>query len=159
MYLDTFFSFNTRCVQVANRASKRNNVLMAFAGTTWGHQKETLLMTYKALGRSTANYTVPVWSTNASESNIGKIQCGQHEALRIVRGSHKISSIDLLHRHTDMPQVEDHLTLFLRNIGAHWLDTGNAFHHITMMEHPPRGKKQTLFTRHSYTVVPVPCNH
>ena len=31
------------------------------------------LMTYKALGRSIANYAVPVWSTNASESNIGKI--------------------------------------------------------------------------------------
>ena len=32
-YLDTFFSFNTHCVQVANRVSKRNNVLKALAGT------------------------------------------------------------------------------------------------------------------------------
>ena len=35
VYLDTFFSFNTHCVQVANRVSKRNNVL-----------------TYEALGRN-----------------------------------------------------------------------------------------------------------
>ena len=27
VYLDTFFSFNKHCVQVANRVSKRNNVL------------------------------------------------------------------------------------------------------------------------------------
>ena len=73
VYLDTFFSFNKHCVQVANRVSKRNNVLKALAGTNWGQQKETLLMTYKALGRSIANYAAPVWSINASETNIGKI--------------------------------------------------------------------------------------
>ena len=38
-YLNTFFSFNTHCVQVANRVSKRNNVLKAFAGRNWGQQK------------------------------------------------------------------------------------------------------------------------
>ena len=32
VYLDTFFSFNTHCVQVANRVSKRNTVLKALAG-------------------------------------------------------------------------------------------------------------------------------
>ena len=74
VYLDTFFSFNKHCVQVANRVSKRNNVLKALAGTNWGQQKETLLMTYKVLGRSIANYAAPVCSINASETNIGKIQ-------------------------------------------------------------------------------------
>ena len=88
VYLDTFFSFNKHCVQVANRVSKRNNVLKALAGTNWGQQKETLLMTYKALGRSIANYAAPVWSINASETNIGKIQRAQNEALRIITGSH-----------------------------------------------------------------------
>ena len=73
VYLDTFFLFNKHCVQVANRVSKRNNVLKALTCTNWGRQKETLLMTYKALGRSIANYAAPVWSINASESNIGKI--------------------------------------------------------------------------------------
>ena len=66
VHLDTFFSFNNHCVQVANRVSKRNNVLKALAGTNWGQQKETLPMTYKALRRSITNYAAPVWSTNAS---------------------------------------------------------------------------------------------
>ena len=73
VYLDTFFSFNTHCVHVANRVSKRNNFLKALAGTNWGQQKETLLLAYKALGRSIANYAVPVWSTNASDTGLGKI--------------------------------------------------------------------------------------
>ena len=87
VYLDTFFSFNKHCVQVANRGSKEN-VLNALAGTNCGQKKETLLMTYKALGRSTASYAAPVWSINASETNIGKIQRAQNEALRIITGSH-----------------------------------------------------------------------
>ena len=62
VYLDTLFSFNNHCVQVANRVSKRNNVLKALAGTNWGQKKKNLLMTYKALGRSIANYASPVWT-------------------------------------------------------------------------------------------------
>ena len=91
VYLDTFFSFNAHCVQVANKVSKRNNVLKALAGTKWGQQKETLLLTYKALGRSIANYAVPVWSTNASDTSLEKIQRTQNEALRIITGSLKMS--------------------------------------------------------------------
>ena len=41
-------------------------------------------MTYKALGRLIPNYAAPVWSINASESNIGKIQHAQNEALRMI---------------------------------------------------------------------------
>ena len=109
VYLDTFFSFNNHYVQVANRVSKRNNILKALAGTNWGEQKETIMMAYKALGRSNTNYAAPVGSINASESNIGKIQRAQHEALMIIIGSHKMSSIDHLHSETDMLQVEDHM--------------------------------------------------
>ena len=126
VYLDTFFSFNKHCVQVANRVSKRNNVLKALAGTNWGQQKETLLMTYKALGRSIANYAAPVWSINASETNIGKIQRAQNEALRIITGSHKMSSIDHIHSETKMLQVEDHLNLLSAQYLVQCLDTENV---------------------------------
>ena len=68
-------------------------------------------MTYKTLGRSIVNYAAPVWSTNASESNIGKIQRTQNEALSIITGSHKMSGIDHLHSETEMLQIEDHLNL------------------------------------------------
>ena len=68
-------------------------------------------MTYKALGRSIENYAIPVCSTNASESNTGKIQRAQNDALRIITGSHKMSSIDHIHSETEMFQVEDHMNL------------------------------------------------
>ena len=113
--LDNFFSFNAYCVQVANRVSKRNNVLNTLAGTNWGQQKETLLLTYKALGRSNYNYAAPVWSTNASDTSLEKIQRTQNEALGIITDSHKMSSID-------------HLNLLSAQYLVHCLDTENVYH-------------------------------
>ena len=78
-------------------------------------------MTYKALGRS--NYAAPVWSINASKTNIGKIQRTQNEALRIITGSYKMSSIDHIHSETKMLQVEDHLNLLSAQYLVQCLDT------------------------------------
>ena len=158
VYLDTFFLFNNHCVQVANRVSKRNTVLKTLAGTNWGHKKEILLMTNKALGRLIANYAVLVWSANASESNIGKIQRAQNEALRIITSSHKMSSIDHLHSETEMLQVEDHLNLVSAQYLVQCLDTDNVCHHITKMDLPPREMKETILTRHNKTVLPLLAN-
>ena len=121
LHLDTYLSFNAHCIQVANRVSKRNNVLKALAGTNWIQQKETLLLTYKALGRSIANYAAPVWSTNASDTSLEKIQHTQNEALRIITGSHKMSSIDHLHRETKMLLVKDNLNLLSSQYLVHCL--------------------------------------
>ena len=158
VYMDTLFSFNAHCVQVVNRVSKRNNVLKALAGTNWGQQKKTLLFTYKALGRSIANYAAPVWSTNASETSLEKIQRPQNESLRISTGSHKMSSIDHLHSETNMLLVKDHLNLLSEQYLEHCLDTENVCHHITTMDHPLREMKETLYTRHNQTVVPLLAN-
>ena len=138
---------------MANRVSKRNNVLKALAGTNWVQQKETPLLTYKALGRLIANYAAPVWSTNASDTSLGKIQCTQKEALRIITGSHKMSNIDHLHSDTKRLLVKDHLNLLSAQYLVHCLDTDNVCHHITTMDHPPREMNETLFTRHNQTVL------
>ena len=95
-------------------------------------------MTNKSLGRSIANYAAPVWSVIASESNIGKIQRAQNEALRIITGSHKVSSIDHIHSETRMLQVEDHLNLLSAQYLVQCMDTENVCHHITKMDLPPR---------------------
>ena len=100
-------------------------------------------MTYKALGRSIANYAVPVWSINASETNIGKIQ----------------RSIDHIHSETKMLQVEDHLNLLSAQYLVQCLDTENVCHHITKMDLPPREMKETIFTRHYQTVLPLLANN
>ena len=108
--------------------------------------------------RSIANYAAPVRSTNASDTSLGKIQCTQNEALSIITGSHKMSSIDHLHSETKMLLVKDHLNILSAKYLVHCPDTDNVCHHITTMDHPPREMKETLFARHNQTVVPLLAN-
>ena len=116
-------------------------------------------MTYKTLGRSIANHAAPAWRTNSSESNIDKIQRAQNESLRIITGSHKMLSIDHIHSETKMLQVEDHMNLLSAQYMVQCLDTENVCHHITKMYLPPREMKETIFTRHYQTVLPLPANN
>ena len=95
--MDPSLSFHKHCNYVSDRIDKRNNILKALAGSSWGQDKETLLLTYNALGKSIASYAAPVWSTNASDSSFKKIQTAQNAALRTATGAHKMASIDHLH--------------------------------------------------------------
>ena len=62
------------------------------------------------------------------------------------------------HSETEMPQVEDHLNLLSAKYLVHCLDTENVCHHITEMDHPPREMKETIFTRHNQTMIPLLAN-
>ena len=74
VHMDTSLTFNVHSTQAATRVSNRNNIFKALAGTTWGQQKETILMTYKAIGRLVANYGASGRSTNASATSIGRFK-------------------------------------------------------------------------------------
>ena len=144
---------------MVNRVSKRNNVLKALAGTNWGQQKETLLLTYQELGRSIDNYAAFVWSTNASDINLENIQRTQNEELWIITGSHKMSSIDYIHSETKMLLVEDHLKSSLCAISGYTVNTQRMFVTTSPRWIIHRGKlKETVFTRHNQTVLPLLVN-
>ena len=139
----------------AERVSGRNNILKALAGTSWGQQKETLLMTYKAVGRSIINYAAPVWSTNLRDTNYRNIQYTQNEALRISTGCHKMSSVDHLHAEANMLKVKEHSELLSAQYLARCLEPENVNFSITTREPPKRMMKETLFTRHRSAVEPL----
>ena len=60
---------------------------------------------------------------------------------------------------TKMLQVEDHLNLLSAQYLVQCLDTDNVCHHITKMDLPPREMKETIFTRHYQTVLPLLANN
>ena len=137
---------------VTERGSRGNNILKALAGTSWGQQKEPLLMTYKAVGRSIINYAAPVWSRNLGDTNYRNIKYTQ---LRIATGCHKMSSVDHLHVEAKMLKVRKHSELLSAQYLARGLEPGNVCHSITTRETPKRRMKETLFTRHRNTVEPM----
>ena len=77
----------------------------------------------------------------------------------VLRMKHKTSSIDHLHSETKMLQVEDHLNLLSVQYLVQCLDTENVCHHITKMEFLLREMKETIFTKHCQTVLPLLANN
>ena len=143
--MDTSLSFHKHCNYVTYRIDKRNNMLKALSGSSWGQEKETLLLTYNALGKYVASYAAPVWSTNASDSSNKKIQTAQNAALRTVTGDHKMASIDHLH--------QDHSDMLSARYLVNCLEKDHVCHGITTQEPRPRPMKETLYSRHHSTVL------
>ena len=149
--LDPSLTFRKHCNYVSDRIDKINNMLNALAGSSWGQDKETLLLTKNAFGKSITSYAGPVWSTNASDSSFKKIQTVQNAALRMATRAHKMDSIDHLHQECLTMRVKDHSDM----LSAPFLSGGGPRRHgITIQEPRQRPMKETLHSRHQSTVLP-----
>ena len=82
--LDTHLTFTQHCNNIAIKVQQRNNVLKALAGSTWGGDKETLLTTNQAIGRSILSYCCPVWTPSPKDTNWSRLQRAQNSALSII---------------------------------------------------------------------------
>ena len=135
--MDPSISFHKHCNYVSDSIDKRNNMLKALAGSSCGHDKETLLMTYNALVKSIANYGAPVWSTNPSDTSFKKIQTAQNAALRTATGDHKMASIDYLHQESLTLRVKDHSDMLSAQYLVNCLEEDHVSHGITIQDQDP----------------------
>ena len=101
--MDPSLSFHKHCNYVSDRIDKRNNMLKALEGSSWGQEKETLLLTYNTLGKSIASYAAPTQVTRALRR-----YRQQSAVLRTGTGAHKMASIDHLHQESLTLKVKDH---------------------------------------------------
>ena len=96
--LDTHLTFTQHCNNIAVKVQQHNNVLEALGGSTWGCNKETLLTTYQAIGRSMVSYCCPVWTPPLMDTNWSRLQWAQNPALRIATGCLKMADVTELHQ-------------------------------------------------------------
>ena len=142
--MDPSISFHKHSNDVSDRIDKRHNMLKALAVSSWGQDKETLLLTYNALGKSIASYAAPVWSTNASDSSFKKIQTAQNAALRTATGTHKMASIDHLHQESLTLKVKDHSDMLSAQYLVNCLEEGHGSHGIIIQDPRPRHHSTVL---------------
>ena len=152
--LDTHFTFSPHIKAIAEKARSRLNILRALAGSVWGQQKETLVLTYKSLIKSLFLYAAPVWFPNAADTGIAKLQVIQNAALRIATGSSRMSSIDHLHQETLMLPIKDSISLICSQFLARTLQPHHPSHLVVTSNPGPRPMKHTLFSRFSPQVSP-----
>ena len=102
--------------------------------SSWGQDKETLLLTYNALGKFIASYAALVWSTNASDSNFTKIQTAHNSALRTATGAYKMASIDHLHQESLTLRVKDQSDMLSAQYLVNCLEEDHVSRGITIQE-------------------------
>ena len=112
--LDSLHTFNAHSNNTLNKIRKRNSVLKALAGSSWGKDRELLTTTYKAISRSVVNYAAPVWTPALRDTHWSKLQAAQNSSLRVITGCTKMTHIDELHRETKLLPVKEHNTMLSR---------------------------------------------
>ena len=105
---DTMVSFGGHVNEVQKKLSKRKNALRGLSGTDWGQGKETLLLTYRAVGRSCMDYAATAWSSLVKPTNRKKLQVVQNTALSIATGSLCLSSVEYLHNECKLLTTNNH---------------------------------------------------
>ena len=97
--------------------------------------------------------TMSVWSPNASETNIDKLQIVQDTALGIAAGCTHDTKIQHLHDETNVLPRHQHLQLHASQIKQKAQHPTHPLHKLTIYLHTPRLKKQTTFNNINYTAI------
>ena len=123
---DPMNRFGAHAKTVVDGVAKRNNVLCALTGSSWGKDKELLLTTYKATGRAIINYAAPVWSPGLADSHWQKIQSCQNSAPRSATGCTRMTMEDDIHNETKFLPVRD------RRVSQKWFNNWDETFFISL---------------------------
>jgi hypothetical protein len=154
------FTFSHHVAAIASKALQRLKIMKAVSGSLWGHDKETLFITYRALFESVFNFAAPVWWPNCKPTNAVKLQCIQNAALHLITGCHLATSIDHLHAETKLMPVAEHLNMLCFQFLAKCLSPSHPSHDVVLQSPGPRvnnqGRpmKETLSSKFMDTVSP-----
>ena len=117
---DTHLTITQHCNNIAVKVQQRNNVLKALADSTCGCDKETLLTTFQAIGRSILSYCSPVWTPSLMDTNWSRLQMAQNTALRIFNGCLKMADVTELHQETRELRLRQHNELISQQFAIAW---------------------------------------
>ena len=151
---DPLFTFSPHARGLAKGAAERLKVVKALAGTSWGQDSETLLLSYKVLVRTKLDYAAPIWTPNAKPSTTTRLQSIQNSGMRLISGCHKMASMNHLHSETKLLPVRDHLEM----LSAQYLASASRPDHPANepVRRPARRreKKRTLQSRFKDDIAP-----
>ena len=118
VYFDTMYTFSHNAKKSAQKAKAKVNVLKALAGTDWVQDKDTILMAYKATGRSVLEYAAPIWAPAISDTSWECLQKAQNQALRAASGCLRLTGIDNLHQETQVLPIKPHSQMLAKQFLA-----------------------------------------
>ena len=147
---DPMFTFGPHIKNITTKTSKRLNIIKALAGTTWGHQKETLSLTYKSLIKPIITYAAPVWHPHISSTNLKSLQIIQNKALRAITGNLLMADIPHLHSETQTLPIKNHLDLLCTQFLANALHPDHPSHPYVTLNPGPRHDRRIKTLQSTY---------
>ena len=145
VHLDSMFNFGYHSKQMKEKVQSKNNILKCLAGSTWGKDKEVLLDTYKAIGRSIFNYAAPIYTPFLSKSNWNELNAAQNSSLRIATGCTRMSEVTHLNRETKIIPVRDHSEMLTSQYLLAMHQNSHPNHQQLSQPRPPRDKRNSIF--------------
>ena len=140
---DTMFSFSSHINATVKKAKGKINILKSLAGSAWGQDKETLILTYKSICRSVLEYGAPIWAPLISQTSWEKLQRVQNQALRTATGCLAMASIPHIHRECKVIPIQEHSKLLTKQFTAGCFLSSHPGHKNLNRPPPPRNLKQT----------------
>ena len=140
---DSLHKFCHHIQASVNNVKPKINILKLLAGTDWGQDQETLVSTYKSIGRSVLEYGAPIWSPIIKDNQWQKLQVVQNQALRVATGCLKMSNIDHLHQETKVLPLQPHATLITKQFLLYSHLPGHPGQKHLDRPPPPRNMKKT----------------
>lgn len=86
------------------------NILKTLSGTSWGHQKETLKVTYTEPIKPVLTYADPICHPPTCQTSIPALQMIHNKALRVITSSLKMFDQQHLHAKTMTPRSKSTAT-------------------------------------------------
>ena len=113
-----FLNFWRTCKQLPKKLQKRNNILKKIAGSDWGCSNGTLLLTYKAIFRSTLNYGAPVCHLGFHNQHYKGTTCKNKHCTSQITGCVQLSDTNDWHNENGMLSVQVHTEILAEQFPA-----------------------------------------
>ena len=104
MIIDLSLPFHKHCTYVSDRIDKINNLLNALVGSSWGQEKETLLLTYNALG----NLSQAMQHQSGAPTQVAQALRRYRKRRMRLGGRPEMASIYHIHQKSLTLKVNDH---------------------------------------------------
>ena len=150
--LDPKLTFNRHIENTVTKAKNSLKIVKALTSTTWGKQKETLLVTYKTLTRPILEYGATIFSPTIKPTLTNKLQTVQNTALRTATGCTADTNTQHLHDETETLPIDQHCRLHTSILRHKAQYQDHALHELTLQPIPPRMMKQTAFHNLNFTI-------
>ncbi|KAI5752156.1 hypothetical protein M8J77_014356 [Diaphorina citri] len=137
-------TFHKQVGEIKTRVRSRNNFLKSLAGNTWGKNKETILTTYKTIGRPILNHASPIWTPQLSDSQLKHPQIAQNASLRVATGCHKMAHEHHLHSETKILPVKEHSKMLTQQYLISCYQENHPCHNLVTAPSPPRNLRKTV---------------